>query len=387
MLSQLLSQFAPDSYVVLTDRFSTFAGLPAHGWLPAHHYFLGNGRRYSALDASTLATASSRGLGRADRGLVSRLVHPIFEDVGALRKVREVTRSAVRTIKDEEPDIVLAVSGDPIFLVGAARAARATGKPLYVHLFDLFAGNRYSPPKRLLARRHERDILTSARRVFVPNEAMAAYYSDRLGISPVVIPNGTTIPSYDPGHAVRQVTRPSTILYTGAVYWAQRDSVQNLMVALRQLPGVKFEARTSASKRELALAGLHADHLAASFSSQEAAVKAQRSADILFLPLAFRTSAPDVIRTAFPAKAAEYLVSGTPILVHAPPDAYISQYARRKNWGYVVDTPDPNALAAAIRMLLDDTDLRRSLVTHAFEEARRAHDFQQIGPEYLRYFS
>ena len=385
MLHQLIKQFPADSYAVLTDRLSSYAGLSSDDWLPAPHYFLGTERPYSPLEASAAAaTAYSRAGGQAERGLLAQAVRPVAEVADVTVKVRELTRQAIRTVESEKPEIILAPSGDPIFLVAAARASRVSGKPLYVHLFDLFAGNRYSPPKRLLAWRTERDILTSARRVFVPNEAMAAHYRGRLGISPVVIPNGTLIPVQPPE---REVANPSTILYTGAIYWAQRDALQNLAAAMQQLPGVKLETRTSASSAELARAHLHARHATAGFSTQEAALKAQRSADILFLPLAFRTSAQDVIRTAFPAKAAEYLVSGTPILVHAPPDAYISQYARKAKWGYVVDTPDPAALAAAIRRLLGDSQLRHDLVTSAYEEARRSHDFKKIGPEYVRYFS
>lgn len=385
MLGQLITQFPPDSYVVLTERLSTFANAPASGWLPAPHYFLGDADRYSATEVPNAVASVSRPRNRrAVAAVLARALRPLSDVFDVTAKVNELSRTAARIVAKEDLEIVLTPSGDPVFIVAAARAARATGRPLYVHLFDLFDRNRYTLPKRILALRNERAVLTEVRHLFVPNEAMSDYYRHRLGVDPIVVPNGTTIPPFEsrPLHSGE-----ATILYTGAVYWAQRDSLQRLVAALRSVPGVRLEVKTNASMRELTLAGLRADHLRAPFSSQDGALQAQRNADILYLPLAFRTSANDVIRTALPAKVAEYLVSGTPILVHAPPDSYISQYARKSKWGYVVDTPDANALAAALRKLLSDSQLRSSLVSSAYDEARRAHDFSKIGPDYLKYFA
>jgi glycosyltransferase involved in cell wall biosynthesis len=94
-----------------------------------------------------------------------------------------------------------------------------------------------------------------------------------------------------------------------------------------------------------------------------------------------------VVRTALPAKTAEYMVSGTPILVHAPPDAYISKYARDLRWGHVVASLSSAALTAAIRQLLWDAALRESLVEGAYEEARRSHDLRTIIPAYAEHFA
>jgi len=363
---------------------SAFAGLQSAAWLPTHHYFLGSELRHSPLEATAAAAAVRPPKGSIDvHDLVARAAQA-FDVATITRKLRELTLFAVRTIEAEKAELVLATSGDPIFLVAAAKAAQATGRPLYVHLFDLFAGNQYSLPKRVLASRTERAILRQARYVFVPNNAMATHYQSRLGIVPIVVPNGTNIPTFS---AARPASMPATILYTGAIYWAQRDAVRNLATALRRLPGVTFQVKTSASPLTRVRVGLRQQHVSAGFGDQEGALQAQRSADLLFLPLTFRTAGRDVIRTALPAKTAEYLVSGTPILVHAPPDAYISQYARSAKWAYVVDASDPKELIVAVKTLLNDLPLRAALVASAYGEAVRAHDLLKIRAEYATYFA
>ena len=110
----------------------------------------------------------------------------------------------------------------------------------------------------------------------------------------------------------------------------------------------------------------------------------QRQADILYLPLAFNSRAPDVIRTAAPGKLAEYLVAGVPILVHAPSFSYIARDAREHGWGFVIDTLEPAALADGIRMLLNDPELRSLLVEKAFAIAGSRHDAVRVREELRR---
>jgi hypothetical protein len=78
----------------------------------------------------------------------------------------------------------------------------------------------------------------------------------------------------------------------------------------------------------------------------------QHDADMLFLPLAFHSPIPEVLRTSAPGKMGEYLSSGRPILVHAPQDSFLSWFFRQHRCGVVVDSPDCGLLADAVRDIL-----------------------------------
>ena len=108
----------------------------------------------------------------------------------------------------------------------------------------------------------------------------------------------------------------------------------------------------------------HLDHL----PSKEVA-KVQRQADILFLPLAFDSPIPEVIRTSAPGKMSEYLGGGRPILAHSPADSFVTYYLRQHECGLVVDKPNATLLADAIRRILLDPHLRASLVSNAQRQA------------------
>lgn len=92
---------------------------------------------------------------------------------------------------------------------------------------------------------------------------------------------------------------------------------------------------------------------------------------ILFLPMAFNS--PDIIKTASPVKLPEYLASGPPILVHAPEYAYITWYAKKYGWGFVVDKPDLELLKEAVQVLLRDDFLKENLVQNTFNTVQM-HD-------------
>jgi glycosyltransferase involved in cell wall biosynthesis len=100
----------------------------------------------------------------------------------------------------------------------------------------------------------------------------------------------------------------------------------------------------------------------------------QRDADILFLPLAFNSPYPDIIKTSAPGKMGEYLAAKKPVLVHAPSDSFISWYFRKYNCGCVVDEDDPKKLAQKIIRLLNDTEMQKLFSENAYSRAKDDFD-------------
>jgi hypothetical protein len=149
------------------------------------------------------------------------------------------------------------------------------------------------------------------------------------------------------------------ILYTGSVYHAHYDAFVNLIRAVKKLClPIKIDIMTGQNPRELKKIGIGGENV--DFYPnirQEEVVNWQKQADILFLPLAFKTTIPEVIRTSAPGKIGEYLYSETPILVHAPLDSFLSWYFKKNLCGEVVSELDSNKLAFAISRLLIDKNL------------------------------
>ena len=128
-----------------------------------------------------------------------------------------------------------------------------------------------------------------------------------------------------------------------------------------------FTSRSASSLAENGIIGPVVCHQPQPLSMMPAI---QRSADILFLPLAFNSPYPEVIKTSATSKLGEYLASKRPILVHAPADSFIAWYLRKHDCGLVVDHEDTEALARAIENILGNTGLQQRLSANAWERAR-----------------
>jgi glycosyltransferase involved in cell wall biosynthesis len=292
-----------------------------------------------------------------------------------------VRRRAQEIIQKERPGGVLATSDDGVFLIASYQAARAANVPLCVLLLDIYARNRYSLLKRVFARIYEPRILRHAKKVFVTNPEAQAHYRGLYGIEPVVLEH--TSPPEPPLHA--KVARPEPVIaYTGSVYWAQVDAIRNLVDALLTLPDARLELVTEQSESDLRRMKVVRGRVRVRRSTPREASDVQRYADLLFLPLSFGNQAPHVIRTAAPGKMGEYLVSGVPVLVHAPADSYVSRDARGYGWGFVVDRPDVSALAEGVRILLTNDALRERLVANAIQIATSRHDEATLATRFRR---
>jgi glycosyltransferase involved in cell wall biosynthesis len=375
------------SYLLLTSERRFFVGKSATEWLPAPYYFLGETEPRSG-PLSLPTTGPNQLHGRVFPIWVARLLlplaRPIRDLVQLLIRSPAVYRHIVSVIGKEQPDVVLATSDDGIFLVSAYRAARATKTPLDVLLLDIYARNNYSWVKRILARVYEPRILRAAARVFVTNTATRDYYRDLYGIRAEVLEHQA--PPAMPAQA-RAPAVPSVITYTGSIYWAQLDAMQMLVQALERLPAVRLLVVSDLAERDLRRLGVWSTKVQAQRAHALEVPALQGAADLLYLPLTFQSAAPYVIKTAAPGKMAEYLVSGVPILVHAPAYSFIARDARQSAWGLVVDEPSITSLVRAVQTLLEDQALRQRLVAKAFAVAKERHDGTRISERFRQFYA
>lgn len=107
-------------------------------------------------------------------------------------------------------------------------------------------------------------------------------------------------------------------------------------------------------------------------------------ADILFLPFSFAPAESHTVKTAFPSKTADYLASGTPILVFGPKYSTLVAYARREGFGEIVTEPDGDLLGQAIQRIVRDPAHREALRQRALAVFAKYHDISQQRADFVR---
>lgn len=281
-------------------------------------------------------------------------------------------------LKRESCNAVVACTGALLDPPAGYLASRLAGIPFYPYLFDSYSHQWVNRVDRFFAQLLEPILLRGSAGIIVPNEFLRDELRRRYGVEATVIHNPCDIAEYEaiPDDTPDRNTEDISIVYTGAVYAAQYDAMRNLLAAIKLLeqPNVRLHIYTAQSPHELEEKGISGSIVFHEHQPVSAMPSIQRKADLLFLPLAFTSSFPKVIRTSAPGKMGEYLAARRPILVHAPSDSFVVWYFRQHECGLVVDRSDPAELAQAIERLVTDADLRRELCARAWERAQSDFD-------------
>lgn len=354
ILSRLLQAFSPEEYCLLSTYDPDSSTGDGIGRLPGQYH------RF----------APDFQLTRGYRWGLLRLREMVNIALGILGRARQVSH----IIKQEGCDAVVACTGEVVDLPAAYLASRRAGIPFYAYLFDYYSYREWwNPARKFWAYRLESMLLRAATGVVVPNEVLAEDLRRRYGVEATIIHNGLDIAPY--GAAADEKFKQLhdiEIVYTGDIYDAHYDAFRNIVAAIRQLDryDAKLHLFTPRTATELNAVGISGPVICHPTLAPSEIPRIQRQADVLFLPLAFRSPYPEVIRTSATAKLGEYLASRRPLLVHAPADAFVSRYVREHRCGFVVDRDDPVALAETMNAILSDESLQRELGERAWQRAR-----------------
>lgn len=298
--------------------------------------------------------------------------------------VRQRARQLEEIIEREGCDAVVACTGDILDLPAARLAARRAGVPFYAYLFDHYSYREWrDPARRFWARRFEPRLLKDAAAVIAPNEILRDDLRERFGVEAVVIHNSFDISPYR-GEDV-EPDPSSGIVYTGDIYEAHYDAFRNLLEALDRLgrDDLKLQAYTPRTEEELARQGIRGRMVLHAPRDPSDIPRVQRGAQLLFLPLAFESPYPDLVRTSATTKMGEYMAARRPVLVHAPRGSFVAWYFGEHRCGVVVDRDDPEALAEAIARVLADEPMQREMVERGWERVQEDYGIESAREKFM----
>ncbi|MFO0680452.1 MAG: glycosyltransferase [Sandaracinus sp.] len=297
---------------------------------------------------------------------VDRYVYGAYRVLG--KRALPLVRAALwRVIQREKPTALYAHYPDAVFVTAAALAAERAGIPLVVYFDILWEGN----DEPGLAKRYEHRVVRTASRRFAITEDYCEYLGQKHGVPFELMPH--VLPTAQAELViVPREERTDAIHIGGNVYVNMNlDAVQRLHRVMARRPAPPpLEIYGFTPRTELEKWGIRGDWVKTGTVQRHELLALQRRSRVLYLPEAFESPTPQMIRYNFPTKALEYMLTGTPILVHAPADSYLARNAREHGWGLLVDRPDDEALAAALQRLEAGGPEVDAMVHRAFEFAR-----------------
>lgn len=304
----------------------------------------------------------------------------------------KIALEGVKVVKSEGHDKILVCPTHGNYLLAAYFVHKICKKNLYIYFFDLFRANKkWFDFDGLMRDLTVKLAAKSADGAFVMSEKLKDYYHARypnLKIHIIRHPidmkdyvSHTENSSRNGGNS----SVPKKIVFTGMIYEYQIDAIQNLVKALEGFKNIEFHIYTERSKQYLESMGVTGENIIyCGYADNRDLIRIQKEADILFLPMSFhgRGTNPDIIRTASPVKISDYLAAGRPILVHAPEDSYIAWYAKKYEFGLVVDEPNANSLRGAIMRLMRDSQLKETLIFNAAKTGEM-HNISRVLHEFI----
>lgn len=118
------------------------------------------------------------------------------------------------------------------------------------------------------------------------------------------------------------------------------------------------------------------------FVAYEKLPKVFAQADFLVLPYDFSAKSLSFIKYSMPTKAPEYMASGTPILIFAPKNTALVQYAKDYEWATVVTENKIDELVDIITGLLKHKSRREKIAFRAKNLAEQRHDSKMVASDF-----
>lgn len=346
--------------------------------LPAGRYCLLSGRQVkNARNAATEELPGAYHRLKLSRALPI-VDFPGVRTVGLLLSsawIKLRARQIERVLQEEGCRLAVACTGDLYNLPAAYLACSRLRIDLIPYMFDDYA-YQWTGARRTMARLLEPLIVKYACRLIVPNEFLRDEYRRRYGVESAVVHNPVEFFDLEELDGAKRYLDQKffNIVFTGAVYHANFDAFRNLIAALGRLDRADlklhiYSAQNPATLKKNGISGrmvVFHQHI-----HRKDVPYVLRQADMLFLPLAFRSAIQEVIRTSAPGKMGEYLASGSPVLVHAPEDSFVSWYFRANRCGSVVSRDDSGLLAMELERLMGLPDARAEFGKLARKAAER----------------
>lgn len=375
-LYRVLSGVNPDNYYLISSREVLRQEKRGGG----DNLFHLGGHYYPLPPELTFTRPNRFGLSGI-RNLINIFIHIYTRARNILRILR----------REPNTTAIIACTGDLVDIPAAFLASRIARIPFFAYIFDDYVF-QWTGNYRMFAKLVAPFIFKHSAGIIGPNEFICEEYRQRYNVNTTLVRNPCDKNELkkEPYQQRPAESGKIKIVYTGAVYHANYDCFRNLVQAMELMKEHHLELHIYTAQPREQLENQHIKgeqifiHSHVSYSEL---VEQQRNANILFLPLAFESPIPEVIRTSAPGKLGEYLSSGRPVLAHVPANSFVAYYLEKYQCGLVASRNDPASLKDQIIKLINDEGFCRAITLHARQRAKLDFDPQVAGEKLVDFLS
>lgn len=277
-----------------------------------------------------------------------------------------------QTVKHYRCTRMVVVFPSEEYLIAGYATSLLSGIPMYAYFHNTYVEQRRPGSVHFrFASWVQAKIFARAVHTFVMSKGMEELYRERypqLRCSPLVHSFNEDIPEFVP--PVSPGISPRFVM-CGNVNESCADAAIRMCAAISQIEGT-LSIVSGTPESHLKSLGILNDRVHYKTVSRDLVLNQLQEAEVVLLPHGFTGGlSEDEYRTIFPTKTIEMLISGRPILAHAPANSYLARFLREHDCALVVDVPQVEALLEAIEQLRSDASLRSRLVRNALRVAEK----------------
>ena len=311
--------------------FNLFSGFPDEKLWAAHpgHISSADGKRRGQ---SIKLPSPSRPGWMPQR--ISLAYYP-FLKVQQFQAAKNSLRMLSKAVAENSIKNLLVIPVTPWILSVAVALHRQHPKlNLTVYVMDDWQGHHECHQLPYTRRRERllREVIERSSVRFAVSREMAAHYEETYGQTWLVAHNGVSKQAVRHEHS--NGIKPSRVFLAGDVNVFRFDAVLAFAEAIerhnkRRERSIEFTVMGEiAEQHRASLSALRAVRLLSRRSHSEC-LDAMRTADLLYLPLAFAKRSSRISLYSLPTKLPEYLASGKSVFFHAPKDSAVFRVAER----------------------------------------------------------
>lgn len=329
--------------------------------------------------------------------LIMDFLLPMFDYIGLshFKTKTRVSPEFCKWVGNFKPDILYVQTHTREDILFAVELYDHLKLPMVFHMMDDWPTTVgiEGPMKNFWKRKIDKEfrlLLNRADLFLGISEYMAEEYKDRYGKKFITFHNPINLEFWEKAQRNNyELPTNPTLLYAGRIGLGIDKSIINIAEALKK---VNKELQTDikliiqaqdAPKWIKNYKNVHHQE----FVAYEDLPGVFAQADILVLPYDFSAESTSFIKYSMPTKASEYMASGTPILIFAPQDTALVQYAEKFNWAEVVTENSIQILSEKLKEMFLNESLRERVATTAKYIAETRHNSKLVAEEFKQMIS
>jgi len=308
-----------------------------------------------------------------------------------------ITPRLERWLKEFQPQIVFSQMGGLWLTRLTNMVVKTLQIPLVVHVSDdwisdwpvngLERRNVFPIAQVLnyLCRLEFVNAIKAARLRYCISQAMCTQYQARYGFEFSALHNGINPQQWsEKGIEPKRAGEPFRIFYSGSI--SENGNLQSLKDVSEAVAGlaeqgvpIRMEVATHTTGFSFRPLIERPPHVTFCELVPYADLPRRlQEFDLLLIALNFDDVSSRWLRYSMLGKVAEYMISGTPVLLYGPQTNASIAYAVSEDWGYAVTDRGQLSIQAALQRLIADDGLRMSLASNARRIALRDHDITSM---------